>query len=154
MSSSNVDEFSADIVVIGAGGAGLPAVVRATEAGAKVILLDKRKSLGGTARPAGGFFAVESPAQKRLGIRTTADELWKMHIEISNWRCDARIVHNWFNESGDMVRWLEEKGLKFYVDQAPVGSPTLVPPQPRTGHHLVDKPVNTGNAITEVLVQE
>ena len=105
--SSNRDDLQTDVLVIGGGGSGLPAAAAALEAGAKkVTVIDKRKILGGTARMALGMFAVESPAQKRLGIHHTADECFADHIERSNWACDARLVRDWINGSGDIVRWL------------------------------------------------
>jgi fumarate reductase flavoprotein subunit len=59
MSSSNVEEFSADVVVIGGGAGGLPAAVTAAEAGAKkVTILEWNRILGGTGRIPAGFFAV------------------------------------------------------------------------------------------------
>ena len=84
MDSNNLTraDFSTDVVVIGGGASGLPAAVRAAESGAKVILLERRKMLGGMGRIPAGLFAVESPAQKRLGINHTADELFNIHMNI------------------------------------------------------------------------
>jgi fumarate reductase flavoprotein subunit len=147
---SDAECFSVDVVIIGSGGGGLPAAVAAAEAGAKKIaILERRKFLGGTARMAGGLFAVESPAQKRLGIHHTADELFKMHMEYANWMCDAKLVRNWMNGSGDVIRWLEGKGLEFTVESAPIGSI-----QPRTGHQLLGRPLQTGNAIMKVMIED
>lgn len=109
-----VKELKADVVVIGGSAGGLPAAVRAMEAGAKsVILLDKTKQLGGCARLAAGMFAVGSPAQKRLGIHHNADECFTEHMELQNWRCDAKLVRKWMLGSGEAVRWLESKGAVF-----------------------------------------
>ncbi len=59
----------ADVVVIGAGGAGLSAAVTAHDLGKKVIVLEKMAYVGGnTNRAAGGLNAAESKPQKKLGI--------------------------------------------------------------------------------------
>ena len=49
-----------DVVVIGSGASGLAAAVTAAEGGAKVIVFEKQRSLGGTSNFFDGMFAVES----------------------------------------------------------------------------------------------
>ncbi len=112
--NSNAENLQADILVIGGGGAGLTAAIAAAEAGAKnIIVLEKAPSLGGNAGISHGIFAVESPAQKRLGIKISGDEVFKEKMESANWRVDPRLVRVIINKSGDIIRWLEEEGLKF-----------------------------------------
>jgi fumarate reductase flavoprotein subunit len=114
VSDKRIDEkdLQTDIVVIGAGGAGLAAAVAAAEKGAKVILLEKRNALGGRSARAEGFFAAESPAQERLGIDAPKDILFKMAMDYAHWEINPRIVRAFINKSGDTVRWLEEKGME------------------------------------------
>lgn len=62
----------ADVVVVGAGLAGLVATYELTRAGRKVLVLDQenRNNLGGQAFwSLGGLFFVDSPEQRRLGIK-------------------------------------------------------------------------------------
>ncbi|MGO4333684.1 FAD-binding dehydrogenase [Labrys sp. KB_33_2] len=62
----------ADAIVVGAGLAGLVAATELTTAGKRVILLDQepRQNLGGQAFwSLGGLFLVDSPEQRRLGIK-------------------------------------------------------------------------------------
>ena len=66
----------ADIIVIGAGLAGLVAAVEAAEAGRTVVVLDQEgpESLGGQAWwSLGGLFLVNSPEQRRLRIKDSAE---------------------------------------------------------------------------------
>src|SRR2546428_2593042 len=66
----------ADVIIVGAGLAGLVAAAELVDAGRRVILLDQEPaaSLGGQAFWSfGGLFLVNSPEQRRLGIRDTAD---------------------------------------------------------------------------------
>lgn len=61
-----------DVVVVGAGLAGLVAATEAADAGRRTVLLDQEgeQSLGGQAFwSLGGLFCVDSPEQRRLGIR-------------------------------------------------------------------------------------
>jgi fumarate reductase flavoprotein subunit len=68
---------------------------------------------GGTTIGIGGLFGIGSPVQKRLGIHETADFCYRHHMDMTNWYCDAKLVRKWMCGSGDMIRWLEEKGVEF-----------------------------------------
>ncbi|CAN7310048.1 FAD-binding dehydrogenase [Bosea sp. LjRoot9] len=66
----------ADVIIIGAGLAGLVAATELTDAGRKVILLDQEpeQSLGGQAFwSLGGLFMVDTPEQRRLRIRDSRE---------------------------------------------------------------------------------
>jgi predicted oxidoreductase len=69
-----------DIVVVGAGLAGLVAAAEAADAGRRVVLLDQEgeQSLGGQAFwSLGGLFFVDSPEQRRMGVRDSRDLAWQ-----------------------------------------------------------------------------
>jgi fumarate reductase flavoprotein subunit len=115
-----------DIVIIGCGGAGLPAALTAHEKGKRVLVIEKRGIVGGNALLAEGFFAAESPAQKRLLIDAKKDLLLKTALEYAHYKVDPRILRAFINKSGDTTRWIEEKGLRinhiapFYPNQVPL----------------------------------
>jgi hypothetical protein len=70
----------ADVIVVGAGLAGLVAAAEAAEAGRRVLLLDQEpeQSLGGQAWWSfGGLFFVDSPEQRRLRVRDSLDLAWQ-----------------------------------------------------------------------------
>jgi fumarate reductase flavoprotein subunit len=114
--------LESEVVVIGAGGAGLAAAVSAAENGAKVIVLEKRAIPGGATVFAEGPFAAESPTQKRLNIHCTKDELFNIQMYFNHWTLNAKQVRQVIDKSGDTIRWLEEKGIEFYM-------PLMVPNQ-------------------------
>src|ERR671924_1009803 len=61
-----------DVIVVGAGLAGLVATYELSQAGRKVLVLDQenRQNLGGQAFwSLGGLFFVNSPEQRRLGVK-------------------------------------------------------------------------------------
>src|SRR5258705_7132039 len=68
--------MNADAIVVGGGLAGLVATAELADAGRRVILLDQEPeaSLGGQAFWSfGGLFLVDSPEQRRMGIRDSHD---------------------------------------------------------------------------------
>ena len=70
----------ADVIVVGAGLAGLVAAAEAAEAGRRVLLLDQEpeQSLGGQAWWSfGGLFFVDSPEQRRLRVRDSLELAWR-----------------------------------------------------------------------------
>ncbi len=72
--------MDADVIVVGAGLAGLVATAEAADAGARVLLLDQEpeQSLGGQAFWSfGGLFLVDSPEQRRMGIRDSRELAWQ-----------------------------------------------------------------------------
>ncbi|MEE3853376.1 FAD-binding dehydrogenase [Gordonia sp. LSe1-13] len=71
-----MSEQQADAVVVGSGLAGLVATYELTRAGRKVVVVDQenRNNLGGQAFwSLGGLFLVDSPEQRRLGIKDCAE---------------------------------------------------------------------------------
>src|ERR1700758_262748 len=68
--------LDADVIVVGAGAAGLGAAAEVAEAGKRVIVLEQEpeQSLGGQAFwSLGGLFLVDSPEQRRLRIKDSYD---------------------------------------------------------------------------------
>ena len=68
--------MDADVIVVGAGLAGLVAVAELADAGRRVLLLDQEPeaNLGGQAHWSfGGLFLVDSPEQRRMGVRDSFD---------------------------------------------------------------------------------
>ena len=65
--------IQADIVVVSAGTAGLPAAVTAAEGGASVIVLEKRGNTGGTGNRANMILGIQSRLQREQGITLTPE---------------------------------------------------------------------------------
>ncbi|MBB5915853.1 hypothetical protein BJY24_004765 [Nocardia transvalensis] len=71
---------SPDVIVVGAGLAGLVATYELTRAGRRVLVLDQenRNNLGGQAFwSLGGLFFVDSPEQRRLGVKDSFELAWQ-----------------------------------------------------------------------------
>ena len=116
----------AEVVVIGAGGAGMAAAAAALEKGcASVVLVEKAGSPGGSTAMAHDIFGIESPVQKRAWFDTSKEDIFNVHMDWTHWTVDPRIVRAFVDRSADTICWLEEKGLRFhllpmYPNQAPL----------------------------------
>ena len=112
--------LEADVVVVSAGTAGLPAAVTAAQGGARVIIFEKSNRTGGTGG-GGQIIAIESGPQRRQGVTLTKRELFLIHMDWAHWRADARLVKAFYDESGPTIDWLEGMGLEFSVMDHPTG---------------------------------
>ncbi len=124
--TAQTELFNADIVILGAGAAGLAAAVAAAETGFRnVILLEKQAAPGGNTLFCEGPFAAESPVQKRHAIDAPRDYFVKEAMRWSHCKVNPRLVRAFVDKSGDTIRWLEEKGLKFYFKKLVVNETPL-----------------------------
>jgi fumarate reductase flavoprotein subunit len=105
--------IKADVVVVSAGTAGLPAAVTAAEGGASVVVLEKTGRTGGSANHGNMLFAVESRLQKAAPDYLTREEAFRIHMEWTHWRVDPKLVSAFFNRSGSTIDWLQELGVEF-----------------------------------------
>jgi fumarate reductase flavoprotein subunit len=109
-----------EVVVIGAGIAGLSAAVSAAETGAKTILIEKTASV--QARGHDNAF-IDSRLQKKLGIKINKDEVVLNFMKYSGNKPDQRLIRMWAEGSGQTADWLMEMtdaaGLDVIVCQYP-----------------------------------
>ena len=105
--------YDADIVVIGAGGAGTAAAWAAAEKGLKVVTLEKQAMPGGTCKFSEGIFAVESSMQRNWNYGLTRDEAFQKIMNYGHWRGNAKMVRAFVNKSADTIDWMIKNGVKF-----------------------------------------
>ncbi len=107
-----------DVVVVGGGGSGLAAAMEARATGARVVLLEKNPTLGGsTAWSIGSVTATQTPHQKRKGIVDNPADHWR-DMAGFNGDLDARdnkeLRRLLADEMPETFRWLLEHGVRFY----------------------------------------
>lgn len=106
-----------DVLVVGAGGAGLAAAIEAAEAGARVVLLERNDAPGGsTSWSIGSVSASQTPHQRAQGIDDTPQAHWedmpgfagdladRDNDELRRVLCDAM---------PDTFQWLLDSGVRF-----------------------------------------
>lgn len=115
--------MDADAIVVGHGLAGLVAAAELADAGRKVLLVDQESevNLGGQAHWSfGGLFFVDSPEQRRLGIKDSAE------LAHSDWMNTAgfdRDEDHWPRQwaqayldfaAGEKRSWLHQQGMRWF----------------------------------------
>ncbi|WP_371496138.1 FAD-binding dehydrogenase [Kitasatospora sp. NBC_00374] len=115
--------LDADVIVIGAGLAGLVATAELADAGRKVILLDQEPAanLGGQAHWSfGGLFLVDSPEQRRMRIRDSHDLAWQDWLGTAGFdRPEDAWPRRWAEAyvdfaAGEKRAWLHGQGVRFF----------------------------------------
>ncbi|MFD5317189.1 FAD-binding dehydrogenase [Streptomyces sp. NPDC127098] len=115
--------YDADVIVIGAGLAGLVAVAELVEAGRRVVLVDQEPeaSLGGQAHWSfGGLFLVDSPEQRRLGVRDSHELAWADWLATAGFdRDEDRWPRRWAEAyvdfaAGEKRSWLRAHGIRIF----------------------------------------
>lgn len=97
-----------DIVIIGAGGAGLTAATQAANKGAKVIVLEKMGGVGGNTNNAtGGINAAYTKEQERLGITDSTEQFFKDTMKGGQNINDPDLVQAMVDNSAAIVEWLQ-----------------------------------------------
>ena len=115
----------ADVIVVGAGLAGLVASCELTDRGRRVLLVDQEpaQSLGGQAFWSfGGLFFVDSPEQRRMRIKDSFDLAWQDWMGTAAFdRLDDEDVwpRRWAEAyvhfaAGEKRAWLHERGVRFF----------------------------------------
>ncbi|MFF7299170.1 FAD-binding dehydrogenase [Streptomyces sp. NPDC008265] len=115
--------YDADVIVIGAGLAGLVATAELVDAGRRVILLDQEpeQSIGGQAHWSfGGLFLVDSPEQRRMRIKDShALALQDWHGTAGFDREEDAWPRRWAEAyvdfaAGEKRSWLHARGVRFF----------------------------------------
>lgn len=114
-----------DVIVVGAGLAGLVATSELVEAGKKVLLLDQEpeSSLGGQAWWSfGGLFLVDSPEQRRMGIKDSKELAWQDWLGTAGF--DREDDEDYWGKkwaksyidfaAGEKREWLHQMGVRFF----------------------------------------
>lgn len=124
-----------DVLVIGGGGAGLSAAIRAGESGAKVILIEKSSFLGGDTMMAGGAFnAVDTEAQKSKILTVAEKKTLDDYLNLDE--ADAKFHFDQFPEWKEVLTSLKKDIQSFYTQNAGRTAGTDMPGFDSTNLHM------------------
>ena len=112
MTAENIGHF--DAVVVGAGPGGLCTAIEAAAGGAKVLLVDKQREIGGMLHIANGEFSGGGTRRQAAhGIGDTPEDHFTEVMRLSHGRADERLAWQSVRAQGETVDWLEGHGFEF-----------------------------------------
>ena len=113
------ETLEADVVVIGAGGAGLAAAITAEQNGAKVIIVEKMGKTGGNTILAGGAVnAVEDRSE--FAIKQNDSVYWHYWQTLNggDWQGDPELVMTLVENAYAGIQWTKELGMEWLGEDA------------------------------------
>jgi fumarate reductase flavoprotein subunit len=134
-----------DVIVIGAGAAGLAAALGASQAGASVLVIEADRQVGGSSRLSGGhFYAAGTSAQRDAGVANdSAEAMFEHYMTLNQWLVEPSVVRRYCDLSAPTFEWLKGLGVEFRPEGVYRSGVSSVP----RGH----RPEGGGARIVEVL---
>ena len=119
-------DYSADVVVIGAGVAGLPAAIAARDHGASVIVVEENFDIGGRGMLSGGRVQLGGghALQQKFGIKDSPDQVfadWVRHDHGDSRYNDRDLVRAFADDNVATFQFLIENGVEFI--EKPIKTP-------------------------------
>ena len=100
-----------DVVIVGAGGAGMSAAITAKQQGKTVLLLEKMPYVGGnTTKATGGMNAAETHYQAEQGIEDSVEQFVEDTMKGGHNINNPDLVRTMAEKSADAINWLDEIG--------------------------------------------
>ena len=137
------DEYTFDVVVVGAGGAGLSAAVEAAQSGAKVVVIEKTMFAGGNTLVSGGGLNVPGTEQQIAnGIEDSVELFTEDTIKGGDNENDPELVKVMAENALDAANWLiDDMGVELMPDRL----------QQFGGHSVPRALIPKGNKGTELI---
>lgn len=102
-----------DVVVVGAGFAGMCAALEAAEQGAKTILLEKMNRPDGTTVYSSGWIAGVGSRFQKKHPEDNEEAFFNDMMKLSGYRSDPDLVRVYAKEAGKGIDWLADHGTPF-----------------------------------------
>lgn len=152
------------IIIVGAGMAGLCAAVEAASAGARVVVLEKEAHIGGSSLLSGCFMAFAgTPFQQERGIDDHVEALLHDLRTVGQYRNKAHLVEAYGKHQLSTYEWLVAQGVLFKDCQAVSGHSnprghTIVPAQAieQLAQNAIDAGavIKTNARVTSLIVEQ
>ncbi|BFH67929.1 flavocytochrome c [Paenibacillus dendritiformis] len=103
---------SYDVVIVGAGGAGMSAALEAKAAGMNPVILEKMPVAGGnTSKASSGMNASETKFQKEQGISDRNDLFYEETLKGGHNTNNKEMLRFFVDHSADAIDWLDSNGI-------------------------------------------
>ena len=104
-----------DVVVVGAGFAGMCAALEAAEQGAKTVLLEKMGRPDGTTVYSSGWIAAVGSRFQKNHPEDNEEAFFQDMMKLSGYRSDPELVRVYAKEAGKGIDWLADHGTPFFL---------------------------------------
>lgn len=107
-------EYTTDVIVVGAGGAGMAATVTANQEGKEVIVLEKTTKMGGNTILSGGALnAVDDGSETAIENKDSVALHYEQTYEGGDEEGNEELVHYLVDNAWSGVEWLKSLGMEF-----------------------------------------
>ena len=106
-------EVECDVVICGAGIAGLAAACQAADEGLKAVVLEKQPEVGGNGTGVEGVFGYNTAAQIEQGLEFDPGALIRHEMDFSQSRPNGAKIHDLVYASADNYDWMVDHGVQF-----------------------------------------
>lgn len=108
------DAVDYDVIVIGAGGAGMTAAITAADQGVRVALLEAWDRVGGSTALAGGYvYAVGTRQQQEQGVPDSPERVMADIRSLNGDSVHPDVLARFAHDCAGSVAWLEQLGVEF-----------------------------------------
>lgn len=137
--------YDYDVIVVGAGGAGLAAALTVSDSGRRVLLVEAADRTGGSTSLSGGvFYAAGTSLQREAGIEgDTPEDMYRYYMTLNQYKPEPAIVRRLCEDATPAFEWLRDLGVTFVTEDLYASGVDKI----RRGHRAAGH----GAEITQVL---
>lgn len=141
----------ADVLIVGAGTAGLPAALMAAKAGLKVIVLEKMPYTGGSLTVSGATIAAaETKFSEGLNLGDSPEKHFFETLKMGSYQNDPILLKLLADNAGESINWLSDLGVAFKNNRPDFATEHALYDIPRT--YTIDKgAASVAKLLTEKL---
>jgi fumarate reductase flavoprotein subunit len=106
-----------DIIVVGAGAAGMSCAIEAHDSGARVLVVEAAARAGGSTALSGGVvYGAGTSVQRAAGIvHDSAEAMFQYYLTLNQWNVDFAVGWRYCQETAHTIHWLQKLGVVFPV---------------------------------------
>ena len=143
---------TADVVIVGAGVAGLPAAITARDLGASVIVVEENYDIGGRGMLSGGRVQLGGghALQQKFNIKDNADQVfldWVRADDAESRYSDRDLVRVYADENVATYQFLLDNGVEFI--EKPIGPVDAIDAAAHLRHQGMAHPGRGGSAASQ-----
>ena len=114
MKKSPATKTAIDILIVGAGNAGIPAAIQAADLGANILLVDKNAFVGGMLNISGGHISgANTKMQIAKGIEDSPSLHYRDAMRMGRYKNNSELLKLAVDNAAAMIDWLAEIGVEF-----------------------------------------